>query len=156
LNTDFEMQLRVAMPQDIGQIAYMIYKWDNDLPERERQVGTSENAERAATLLVNRDNYITYVLEKGDELIGIYCILLTVSLWNPIPYGLLHLFVHKSYRGGKFLGLRLLKSAVDMAKTMDIKYLGILPRKDARGINSILKRLGFEYTNNGYVLPIGV
>jgi hypothetical protein len=153
MNMGFE--LRRANDKDVGNLAYMIFKWDGELPEEDRQVKTAVNAELAANRMLNNKEYITYILEEDDNAIGALCIIIVNGIWNPKPYGLLHLFVHKKYRNGKLIGFKLLKFSIEIAKEVGLLYLGMLPGVNDRGTNYVLSRLGFEHTNNGYVLPMG-
>jgi len=141
------MKIREVKSSDVGMIAYLILKWDNELPSWVKQVhGRADYAERAARLVVdNPSKFIARLAHADDgQMIGGYCINRATGVFNPEPYGqLLMWYVLPSFRGNRLYGLRLLVDALRMAKKEKLIRLEAFPWADQENVERVLNRLGF-------------
>lgn len=149
------MNLRKAEPRDIGQIAYFIVKWDEEIPEHLRQLkGDVSYAETAAEIIVKSPKFITYVLENGGSLAGAYTIYQAVGIFSSESYGILNLYVHPKERGHKLCGLRLLDHARKEAARAGLAWIESNPWKEAHGMQFVLGKLGFIDATRGFALRL--
>jgi N-acetylglutamate synthase-like GNAT family acetyltransferase len=146
-------ELRPAVYKDAGQIAYLILLWDAELPQFLRMVrGSAEAAYRAAELMCS-PSFVTWVAEDNGELIGAVAIHNNVSLFGFHGYGnVAGVFVLPKYRGGKLIGLRLIKKAMELKSTNRWEWLEMNPWADDTNTKKVLERLGFEEAAHTYVL----
>lgn len=144
---DFNMELRVAQPQDIGQIAYVILRWYEELPADQRFfAGESWQAERAAELMVYSPKHLTKVLMEGDDLVGLNSIIKNnAGVFSPEPYATIFaVYVKPEYRGHRMLGLKLFKEAVKSAAKLGMSRVESNPMYGDRGTAAVLMRMGFK------------
>lgn len=149
----FDMELRVAQPKDIGQIAYVILRWFGELPSEQRFFpGESWQAERTAELMVYSPKHLTKVLMQGDELIGLSSIIKNNSgVFSPQPYAVIFaVYVKPEYRGHRMIGLKLFKEAIKSAAELGMYRVESNPMYGDRGTAAVLKRMGFNPLCNTY------
>lgn len=147
--------VRKVEPRDLAQVAYMILKWDSELPEWCQQVqGVIARAERAAQIIVSGDGSVSegYVLEEGGEVIGGCAVVKAVGIFSPNPYGQLLMWYVLPEHRGKLHGLRLLKKAMEVSKECGLEWLEAYPWADDAGAAKVLERLGFKYAVNSFML----
>lgn len=140
------MELRVAEPKDIGQIAYLILRWFQELkPEQRFFDGEPWEAERAAELMVYAPKYLTKVLVEGDKVIGAFVLIQSSGgIFSPKPYGvLLAVYVVPEFRGHRFLGLKLFNEAERSSRELGLSRLESNPMIGDRGTIAALQRIGF-------------
>ena len=141
------MEFREARPEDIGQLAYIMMLWRQELPSECRFFGEEAwIAERAAQIAVNNSSYITKVLVDKDKMVGeTITVKHAEGFFSPYPYGvILSVYVRQEYRGHRLLGYKLLCDAVESAKKMGLSRVEFNPMADGRGAALILKRMGFK------------
>lgn len=142
---DFE--LRQAKSEDIGQLAYIMMLWRQELPEECRFFGEEAwIAERAAQKAVCDPSYIVKVLLDEDKIIGdSVTIKFAEGFFSPYPYGvILSVYVRPEYRGHRLLGYKLLRDAVESAKKMGLARVEFNSMINDRGTAMVLKRMGFK------------
>ena len=141
------MEFREARPEDIGQLAYIMMLWRQELPPECQFFGEEAwIAERAAQVAVHDPAYLVKVLVDEDKIVGETVIVKhTEGLFSPYPYGvILSVYVRPEYRGHRLLGYKLLCDAVESAKQMGLTRVEFNPMVDDRGAAMILKRMGFK------------
>ena len=112
------MEFREARPEDIGQLAYIMMLWRQELPPECQFFGEEAwIAERAAQVAVHDPAYLVKVLVDEDKIVGETVIVKhTEGLFSPYPYGvILSVYVRPEYRGHRLLGYKLLCDAVESA-----------------------------------------
>ena len=142
---DFE--LRQAKAEDVGQLAYIMMLWRQELPPESRFFGEEAwIAERAAQIAIFNPSYLTKVLMDGDKMIAeSITIKNDEGFFSPLPFGvLLSVYVKPEYRGHLLLGYKLLCDAVKSAKDMGMSRVEFNPMVNDRGTALVLKRLGFK------------
>ena len=145
--------LRPAVYKDAGQIAYLILVWDAELPQFLRMVrGSADAAYRAAELMCS-PSFVTWVAEDAEGLAGAVAIHNNISLFGFHNYGnIAGVFVLPKHRGGKLIGLRLIKKAMELQKVHKWEWLEMNPWADDRNTKRVLERLGFDEAVHTYVL----
>ena len=145
--------IRKATKEDIGRIAYLILKWDAELPAELRMLdGDIPYAEQAAGLVVTSDQFYLCVLEIEGALAGGYCLHAAQGVFSPKKYGqLLMWYVEPKYRGGRH-GYKMLRHAIDVTKQSGLAWLEVNPWSDSRGAHSVLKKLGFTEAVHTFVM----
>lgn len=137
--------LRQATREDVGLIAYLILKWDAELPPHLRMLnGNAQAAERAANIAASTpEQFYTCLLEMDGVLVGGYCLHSALGIFSPQRYGqLLMWYVDPKYRGGR-QGYQMLKDAISVTKLSGLAWLEVNPWADSRGAHKILNKLGF-------------
>ena len=145
--------LRPAVYKDAGQIAYLILVWDAELPQFLRMVrGSADAAYRAAELMTS-PSFVTWVAEDEEGMVGAVAIHNNISLFGFRSYGnIAGVFVLPKHRGGKLIGLRLIKKAMELQKVHKWEWLEMNPWADDRNTKRVLERLGFDEAVHTYVL----
>ena len=136
--------IKPMVQSDAGKVAYMILKWDAELPEHLRMLhGDAVYAEQAANFIITSPLIYAYKLEIDRELAGGYALQSALGIFSPKRYGqLLMWYVDPKHRGGLH-GLRLLKHAMKMTRDNGLAWLEVNPWADAHGANYVLTKLGF-------------
>jgi N-acetylglutamate synthase-like GNAT family acetyltransferase len=147
--------IRKARADDVGVLAHLMLVWDAELPEHTKQLrGDAAYAERVARAIVSQPNFNTMIMEADGVVVGAFTIDTIQGIFSAKPFGLLNLTVYPKYRGGKLYGLKLLRRAIDEAKTSGLAWLESHPWADAHGMKFVLERLGFSELTHGYALRI--
>ena len=151
------MELRQATPADIGQLAYLIMLWRQELPEECRFFGEDAwVAERAAERIIcDQDNSTKFLVDDG-KVVGLSVLIKHESgLFSPYPYGVIFaIYVKPGYRGHKFLGYKLLCEVLDTAKKMRLSRVEFNPMFNALGASKVLKRIGFNPICTTHILEL--
>lgn len=147
------MPIRKARQEDAARIAYLIMVWDRELPGFVRTVnGDHQAALQAAELMVG-PYYETWVAEEDGEVVGAICVNNSVCLFGFRSYGdVAGVYVLPKYRGGRLLGLKLIRKAMALKAEMGWRWLAINPWADDVNTGKVLERLGFTETLHTYVL----
>lgn len=150
------MKLRRPEERDLGRIAHMIMKWNRELPEEVRFFeGTPQQAETAATQMINNSMFVGKVADVGGELAGAYAIAIQQGVFWEKPYGKLFCwYVYPQYRGPRMIGFKMLMDAIKMAKEMGLGYFEVIPWGNDEGAKQVLRRLRFQPTSLAYVKRI--
>lgn len=137
--------IRKATKEDIGMIAYMIIKWDAELPPHRRMLdGDVSYAEYAAGLIVTNDKFHTCVLDIDGQVEGGYCLNTAQGVFSPKRYGqLLMWYVSPKHRDGRY-GYKMLRHAMDSAKQSGLFWMEVNPWSESRGAHRVLEKLGFK------------
>ena len=145
--------LRQATPRDIGQMAYLILVWDSELPGFLQMVRGDANAAQKAAEIICGPGCATWVAEEGDKLIGAIAVNTLTSLFGFHRYGsVIGVMVLPKYRGTKFIGLRLIKKAMELKEAMGWTWLELTPWADDVNTQRVLERLGFDEALHTYIL----
>jgi len=136
--------IRPIDANDVGKIAYMIMRWNSELPEWLRRVeGGARHAQAIAEAIVANERFIGRALELDGQVIGGLCIFLGDNLFSLRQYGQLMMwYVEPEHRGGLH-GIRLLREAIKIAEERKLGWLETYPWADDEGASRLLPRLGF-------------
>lgn len=147
-------KLRQSVPKDAGQLAYLLLLWDAELPPFLRMIrGDAASAARTADTFVYSPHCVAWVAEQDDKLIGAITIQTLVSMFGYHTYGsVIGVFVTPEHRGGKLIGLRLIKKAMELKPIYKWAWLEMSPWADDVNTMKVLGRLGFAETLHTYVL----
>ena len=146
------MNFRQAQYSDAARIAYGLLVWDKELPEQKKMInGSIEDAYRAAEQICG-GCFVTVVAEDQGEIVGTIAVKHSISLMGFQPHGnIVALFVMPKSRG-QFLGLRLIRKAIEMKDQMKWNWLEMNPWADDARLEKILHRLGFVDDTHTHVL----
>lgn len=148
-------KLRQATYTDAASIAYLILVWDKELPDFLKLVqGDAASAYRSAELMCGQ-SFRTWLMEEDDKVVGLVSIHVQTSLFGFRIYGsIVGVFVLPSYRGGKLLGLKLVRKAMELAAIERWEWLEMNPWADDRNTGQVLQRLGFDEAIHVYALRV--
>jgi hypothetical protein len=146
-------EIKPIVQRDAGKIAYMILKWDAELPDHLRMLnGDAVYAEQAANFIIASPLIYGYKLEIDKELAGGYALQSAQGIFSPRRYGqLLTWYVDPKHRAG-LNGFRLLKHAIKTATDNKLAWLEVNPWADAHGAQYVLAKLGFIESVHSFML----
>jgi L-amino acid N-acyltransferase YncA len=145
--------IRRAVIDDVGDGAYLMLKWDSELPEHIKALeGNAKHAESIATLVITNPRFHTFVVERDDRLIAAYSLSITGDLFTPHPVAIMCMwYVLPEYRH-EMIGVRLLLDAIKYAKSLNVSRMDVAPWADSMNADRLLTRksFGFMHTANLY------
>jgi len=145
--------IRRAELKDAGRIAYLMLRWDAELPTHIHALrGNAKYAEQSAHIVVTNPRYHAMAYELDGEIIAGYVLSVGAEILSPdIVASMFMWYVLPAYRD-KFIGVRLLFHAMEYAKSLNAKRIDVFPWADSASVDRLLTRpaFGFSHLANIY------